>query len=98
MANSHNYNFEGGEILSRISASWFVSYCYYNFLDANHKNWETSSTASSRKSKYNNSKKYHLLWLQRISEMNERNLSKNEIGLKGYEVVEMAKKLLKNIN
>ena len=40
MDKSHNFNFEGGEILRSITAWWLVSYTYYEEVDKNHKNWE----------------------------------------------------------
>ena len=36
---SHNFAFEGGEILTGMGASWFVSYAYYEKVDPTHKNW-----------------------------------------------------------
>lgn len=35
---SHNFAFEGGEILTGIGASWFVSYAYYETVDPSHRN------------------------------------------------------------
>ncbi len=32
---SHNFSFEGGEILTGMGASWFVSYAYYQHIDKN---------------------------------------------------------------
>ena len=30
---AHNFSFEGGEILTGMGASWFVSYAYYEKVD-----------------------------------------------------------------
>ena len=30
---SHNFSFEGGEILTGMGASWFVSYAYYQHIN-----------------------------------------------------------------
>lgn len=49
----HNFTFEGGEILTGMGASWFVSYAYYEKIDRNHKNWAKVSTTQPRLSKYN---------------------------------------------
>lgn len=36
---AHNFNFEGGDILTGMGASWFVSYAYYEKIDRTHRNW-----------------------------------------------------------
>ena len=51
MAN-HNFSFAGGDILSKMGATWFVSYAYYDRVDKNHRNWDRVSTAASRTSRY----------------------------------------------
>lgn len=93
MAN-HNYNFEGGEILTKIGASWFISYAYYLKIDSSHKNWEkiAQTSCERRKSRFTRSKKYHDFWLNEIKRMNPDHLD-NEIGLSGKDVIRMAKML-----
>ncbi len=91
---SHNFNFDGGEILSKMGASWFVSYAYFEKIDRTHKNWSNISTAQSRISKYNNSRYYHQYWLREVLDMNPANLNKNTIGLRAEETKSMAKQLL----
>ena len=91
---SHNFNFDGGEILTAMGATWFVSYTYYENIDKNHRNWERVSTAQSRISRYNKSKQHHKAWLQEVVEMNPANLNKNTIGLNATQTIAMAKELL----
>lgn len=47
------FKFAGGEQLTRIGVSWFVSYMYYKIKDKSHKNWGNVSNSSYRKNKYN---------------------------------------------
>jgi len=93
----HNFNFEGGDLLHTMGATWFVSYAYYIYVDKGHANWRKVSTHQSRASVFSNSKEHHRFFLLKIIEMNEDNLNKNTIGLKGFEVKQMAKDLLTNI-
>jgi hypothetical protein len=32
----HDFNFEGGHYLTRMGATWFVSYSYYCDIDKSH--------------------------------------------------------------
>ena len=90
---SHNFNFAGGDILSKIGATWFVSYTYFERIDPNHRNWER---VSSRKSSYRSGAQYHEMWLHQVLEMNDRNLERNKIGLSASETKAMARELLAN--
>ena len=92
---SHIYNFDGGKDLSSMSASWFVSYCYYQTINPNHLNW---AIFPERISTYKRTTQYHKFWLQKIVCMNAKNLDKNTIQLSGTIVIEMAKELLNIIN
>ena len=65
MAN-HNFSFAGGDILSKMGATWFVSYAYYDRVDKNHRNWDRVSTAASRTSRYIAGIPYHKEWLQEV--------------------------------
>ena len=94
---SHNFLFEGGEILTKMGASWFVSYAYYEHIDSTHKNWATVSTAPSRISNYNKGRKYHKVWLNEVLFMNPVNLNKNTIGLNAAQTKAMAKDILKKM-
>ena len=92
---AHNsFSFDGGEILGKMGASWFVSYAYYNYIDKSHMNWNSTATAATRISKYNRSKQYHMLWLTEVLSMNPLNLNKNQIGLRSDQIKEMASQIL----
>lgn len=90
----HTFSFDGGEELTTLGAVWFVSYSWFNKIDTTHLNWQNVSTYDSRISTYKRTQEYHMYWLKQIIHMNECNLDKNKIGLKGSEVIAMAKKLL----
>ncbi len=93
MANE--YQFEGGRYLTKIGASWFVSYKYHQLIDKNHKNWTYVETVQARESNYYNSEEYHELWLNKvIYEMNPNKLNTNKIHLNAREVKKMAKIIL----
>ena len=91
---SHNFAFEGGEILTGMGASWFVSYAYYEKVDSTHKNWAKVSTTQSRLSRYNKGRKYHKAWLNEVLVMNPVNLNKNTIGRDAAQTKSMAKAVL----
>ena len=91
---SHNFAFEGGEILTGMGASWFVSYAYYERVDPTHRNWAKVSTTQSRLSRYNRGRKYHKAWLNEVLVMNPVNLNKNTIGLDAAQTKSMAKAVL----
>lgn len=98
MSKGHGFNFEGGEILSKIAAWWLVSYMYYLEVDASHKNWShnlTETSINSRKSQYSKSKKYHQIWLKEILEMNQLDKHKNSGNLSSTKIKEMARKLIR---
>ena len=50
MAKCHPFNFDGGEELSHMGATWFVSFAYYTYVDRTHKVWENVKTYVSRRS------------------------------------------------
>ena len=91
---THNFSFDGGDILSKMAASWFVSYAYHKYIDNSHMNWSKVSTAGSRISKFNACKIYHKYWLYQVIIMNPNNLNKNTIGLSASQTKTMAKELL----
>ena len=78
---THCFSFSGGEILTRIGATWFVSYAYYERVDPSHLNWKQVSTFQSRISAYRSGEEYHESWLNEVLAMNPSNLNKNTIGL-----------------
>jgi len=91
----HIFSFEGGEQLTSIGATFFVSYLYYQHVDSNHKNWDSIKTKTSRISTVNRSERYHRAWLERIGDMNDSNLNKNTLSLNGVAVKKMARDVLK---
>lgn len=91
----HEFTFEGGELLTNMGASWFVSYAYYDRIDRRHMNWDRLRTAKNRISVYNRSGRYHDYWLEKICQMSSDRLSTNQIGLAGYQVKQMASEMLR---
>ncbi len=91
---THNFSFDGGNILKNMGATWFDSYCYYDHCDKSHTSWSKVSTAKMRTSYYNRSKHYHKEWLKHIVAMNEANLSKNTIGVTPRDTMKMARAIL----
>ena len=49
----HDYNFDGGQYLTKIAASWFVSYMYHLKIDKKHINWQNVSNSFDRIKTYN---------------------------------------------
>lgn len=90
----HTFAFDGGEILTTIGATFFVSYLYHRHIDATHRSWDTIATKSSRISNISRSTHYHRYWLERVASMNGANLNKNTLGFSGAQVIEMAKAIL----
>lgn len=93
----HSFLFNGGEKLTTMGAAWFVSYSWYKTIDNKHLNWKNVNTYPNRISVFNSSSQYHNYWLQQITKMDEKNLDKNTIRLKGRDVIEMAQQLLKGV-
>lgn len=89
----HSFSFDGGDELTTLGASWFVSYMYFCEIDKTHRNWSAVSTARNRISVFNRSTRYHQYWLSKISEMSDDNLNKNKIGLTATSVKTMVKQL-----
>jgi len=94
----HIFNFDGGNQLTTISATWFVSYLFYELEDKTHKNWKKVSNFQSRINTFNRTREYHKYWLQQVLNMNDKRLSTNTINLKPTEIKTMAKKLLMKKN
>ena len=91
----HTFTFEGGEQLTTIGATFFVSYLYYLHVDSAHSNWGSIKTKKSRISTINSSEKYHHTWLKHIGSMKDGNLNRNTLGLDGTDVKQMALAILK---
>ena len=94
---SHDFKFNGGDILRHMAASWFVSYAYYEYIDNNHINWSNVQSAPVRVTKYLSSRDYHKYWLEKISSMNDSKLNINQLGLTASQVKQMAAEVLKVI-
>lgn len=88
------FNFPGGKQLTRIGASWFVSYMYYKHIDPTHLNWKKVSNPSMRVSNCNKNITYHKVWIEEIVKMNSNRLGTNKLGLSGEDITSMAKALL----
>jgi len=97
MTGRHIFSFDGGDLLTTIGATFFVSYLYHCNVDSTHRNWASIKTQKSRISTINRSKKYHRIWLNHIGSMSEVNLSKNTIGLDGATVKKMALVIQKSL-
>jgi hypothetical protein len=91
---NHAFNFDGGLELSKMGATWFVSYAYYRHIDPTHNNWEKVKTHLIRANMFDNTTTYHKYWLKQIAEMNDNKLNTNEIELQASRTKEMARKLL----
>lgn len=91
---THSFNFEGGDRLSCMSATWFVSYMYYKNIDNHHLNWGNVDTTSSRISTFNKTKQYHIFWLKQVLDMNPNQLDRNTIGVDPETTKEHARELL----
>ena len=91
------YKFAGGEHLTRISASWFVSYMYYLKVDKTHSNWKKVTKPMKRASKCDKNSTYHKIWIREIVGMNPNRLGRNKLGLSGTDIISMAKILIPKI-
>ena len=90
----HTFVFEGGEQLTTIGATFFISYIYHLHIDSMHRNWESIATRKSRISTIASSTRYHHAWLERVGGMSAANLSRNTLGLDGATVKSMARAIL----
>jgi hypothetical protein len=86
----HIFTFEGGEQLTTIGATFFVSYLYHMRVDSTHRNWESIKTKKSRINTINSSESHHRDWLKYIGSMSDANLGRNTMGLDGTGVKKMA--------
>jgi hypothetical protein len=93
----HPFDFDGGEELTTMGATWFVSYAYYTFIDDTHMNWQRVKTHQSRASVFKHTRQYRRYWLERVLEMDNDRLNKNEIEVEAERTKEMARELLKVI-
>lgn len=94
MNKKHAFNLDGGYTLSKMGASWFVSYSYYLLVDNSHKNWSNCETIKMRQSFFRNSTRYHDAWLNNVLKMNPRRLDSNLLHLNGNDVIKMAQAII----
>ena len=80
----HVFSFEGGDKLTTIGATFFVSYLYHQHIDSAHNNWAKIKTQRSRISTIKRTESYHRAWLERIADMKESNLNRNTLNLNGF--------------
>lgn len=93
----HVFSFSGGDKLTTMGASWFVSYCYYRIISPNHLNWNKVGTAPNRASVFDRTTDFHKYWLGEVLKMKDDNLNKNSLGLKAHEIKQMAGEVLKKM-
>ncbi|HRH87737.1 MAG TPA: hypothetical protein PLO41_12875 [Rubrivivax sp.] len=92
----NTFTFDGGEQLTTVGATFFVSYLYYLHVDSTHRNWDSIQTKSSRISTITSSTKYHRAWLEHVGGMSDARLSRNTLGLDGAKVKAMARLVLEH--
>ena len=97
MAKCHPFNFDGGEELSHMGATWFVSFAYYTYVDRTHSTWERVKTSASRRSIFNRTREYHEYWLNQVLAMENSRLNTNSLGINGVETKRMAREILKRL-
>ena len=91
---NHSFIFDGGYELSKMGATWFTSYAYYDLCDKTHKNWELVKTYSTRISMYRRTTHYHKYWLEQVLNMEDNRLNTNTIKLDAKKTKEMARKII----
>ncbi|MHC6201924.1 hypothetical protein ACYULU_01865 [Breznakiellaceae bacterium SP9] len=93
----HSFNFAGGYELSKMGATWFVSYLYYTKINNTHANWQNVETSGTRAAMFRRTTQYHEFWLTQIVDMNDRRLNTNTIGLNAVQTKQMARELLTHV-
>lgn len=86
----HTFSFDGGDKLTTIGATFFVSYLYHVHVDTSHRNWASIKTQHSRISTINSSKVHYRAWLSHVQSMSDANLNRNSLGLEGPDIKQMA--------
>ncbi|HWQ51760.1 MAG TPA: hypothetical protein VN369_08155 [Terriglobales bacterium] len=94
----HNFNFEHGDILSHLGATWYASYAYHRHCDTTHNNYTLVDTWRNRKSTYERHLELEKYFTEKIAEMNPQRLATNAIELTGLEVLRMARAVLAKMN
>ena len=92
-SKKHNFNFNGGEHLRKICASFYVCYLYCKNIDPSETRWKAVSTQDTRIKNIIEHANFCNLWLEEISKM--KRVGTNSMGLTVSEVNTYALKLLK---
>ena len=94
---AHDFAFVGGDVLSKIGATWFVSFAYYETVDPSHRNWARVKTSANRQSTFQHSRQYHRVWLEQVARMNPSLLDRNTIGIAARDCKAMALAVLRTM-
>ena len=86
----HTFSFDGGDKLTTIGATFFVSYLYHLHVETSLRNWASIKTQHSRISTINNSESHYRAWLSHVQNMSDANLNRNSLGLEGPAIKQMA--------
>ena len=92
-AKKHDYNFNGGNSLRKIGASYYVCYLYGINIDTNEVRWQQVQTKDSRNKLIANHTNLCRPWLEEICKMEK--VGTNSMGLTVAEVHTYACELLK---
>ena len=92
-AKKHDYNFNGGNSLRRIGASYYVCYLYGINIDSNETRWQQVKTKDFRNKLIAKYTKLCSPWLEEVSKMEK--VGTNSMGLTVAQVHKYAKELLK---
>lgn len=88
-----------GEELRRLrtmGVSWYVSYLYWKMLNSNHDNWRQAQTSQPRHAAFNGIT-HHTPYLEYVISGSSLRYGKNEIGLSGDQIIEMAREILNHL-
>ena len=91
----HDYNFNGGNYLRRIGASYYACYLYSINKDPNETRWQSVNTKDNRNKIIVKQTSFCKLWLDEIRKM--KKVGTNSMGLTVGEVNTYASELL-NLN
>lgn len=89
---------KGLKELNRMGKSWFVLYKYYKCIDHNEIGWKNCSTVQMRINIYENTRQYHLDWLNYIIFSSTDKLSINQLGKSGLTINKMAREIYNKIS
>lgn len=84
-------------MLSKMGATWFVSFAFYEAVDRSHRNWARVKTSATRQSTFRRSREYHRVWLEQVAHMNPLLLNRNTIGVDAQDCKAMAIAVLRTM-